>query len=104
LAARHHGIFPHLAANSRLFAPIDHASFSQMRNLTKNPLPMTLFALASASPLLLFALGIWAGGLWAFAGLVYMTALVAVLDQIKGLFMGDAPEGVVWSGLKPNGA
>jgi alkane 1-monooxygenase len=64
-----------------------------MPDLTKNPFPMTLFALASASPLVLFALGIGAGGLWAFAGLVYMTALVAVLDQIKGLFMGDAPEG-----------
>jgi alkane 1-monooxygenase len=64
-----------------------------MRDLNQSPLPMTLFALASASPLVLFALGIWAGGLWAFAGLVYMAALVAVLDQIKGLFMGDAPDG-----------
>lgn len=63
-----------------------------MRDLTQSPLPMTLFALASASPLVLFALGIWAGGPWAFAGLVYMTALAAVLDQIKNLFMGDAPE------------
>ncbi len=54
---------------------------------------MMLFALASASPLALFVLGIWAGGIWAFAGLLYMTALTAVLDQMKGLFMGDAPEG-----------
>lgn len=54
---------------------------------------MTLFALASVSPLVLFGLGIWAGGAWAFAGLIYMTALAAALDQIKGLFMGDAPEG-----------
>lgn len=54
---------------------------------------MALFALASASPLVLFGLGLWAGGFWAFAGLLYMTALAAVLDQITGLFMGDAPEG-----------
>ncbi len=54
---------------------------------------MLLFALASASPLVLFGLGLWAGGVWAFAGLLYMTALAAVLDQITGLFMGDAPEG-----------
>lgn len=54
---------------------------------------MALFALASASPLFLFALGLWAGGGWAFAGLFYMTVLAACLDQISGLFMGDAPEG-----------
>ncbi|NEY90618.1 alkane 1-monooxygenase [Tabrizicola oligotrophica] len=54
---------------------------------------MVLFALASASPLVLFALGLWAGGGWAFAGLLYMTVLAACLDQISGLFPGDAPEG-----------
>lgn len=64
-----------------------------MQDKTSRPLPMALFALASASPLVLFGLGLWAGGLWAFAGLFYMTLLAAVLDQITGLFMGDAPEG-----------
>jgi alkane 1-monooxygenase len=64
-----------------------------MQDKTSRPLPMALFALASASPLVLFGLGLWAGGLWAFAGLFYMTLLAAVLDQISGLFMGDAPEG-----------
>jgi alkane 1-monooxygenase len=54
---------------------------------------MVLFALASASPLVLFALGLWLGGFWALAGFLYMTLLTAVLDQISGLFMGDAPEG-----------
>jgi len=57
------------------------------------PLPMVLFALASASPLVLFGLGLWLGGPWAFAGLFYMTVLAACLDQISGLFLGDAPEG-----------
>lgn len=64
-----------------------------MQEMTSRPLPMAIFALASASPLVLFGLGLWAGGFWAFAGLIYMTALAACLDQISGLFMGDAPEG-----------
>ncbi len=64
-----------------------------MQAVTSRPLPMALFALASASPLVLFGLGLWAGGAWAFVGLFYMTALAAVLDRIKGPFMGDAPEG-----------
>lgn len=54
---------------------------------------MALFAVVSASPLVLFGLGLWVGGFWAFAGLIYMTTLAAVMDQISGLFMGDAPEG-----------
>lgn len=62
-------------------------------NSGSHSLPLFVFALAAASPLFLLALGIWAGGVWAFAGLFYMTVLVALLDQIKGLFMGDAPEG-----------
>ncbi len=64
-----------------------------MQALSSRPLPMALFALISASPLVLFALGLWGGGVWAFAGLVYMTALAALMDQISGLFSGDAPEG-----------
>lgn len=64
-----------------------------MQDLTRRSLPMFVFALASASPLALFALGLWLGGGWALAGLLYMTALSLSLDQIKGLFMGDAPEG-----------
>ena len=64
-----------------------------MQELTRRPLPLFLFALASASPLALFAFGLWLGGAWALTGLLYMTALALALDQIKGLFMGDAPEG-----------
>lgn len=64
-----------------------------MQDMFSRPLPMVLFALASTSPLILFALGLWAGGGWAFAGLLYMTVLAACLDQISGLFLGDAPEG-----------
>lgn len=72
-----------------------------MQELTSRPLPMALFALASASPLILFGLGVWAGGAWAFAGLAYMTVLAACLDQIRGLFMGDAPEGAEFPGADP---
>lgn len=64
-----------------------------MQEMTSRPLPMALFALASASPLVLFALGLWLGGFWAFAGFIYMAVFAAVMDQISGLFMGDAPEG-----------
>lgn len=52
-----------------------------------------LFALASLAPLGLFGAGIWWGGLWLLAGLGYMTVLAALLDQISGLYLGDAPEG-----------
>ena len=64
-----------------------------MQVIVSRSLPMALFALAAASPLILFGLGLWAGGAWAFAGLFYMTVLAACLDQISGLFLGDAPEG-----------
>ncbi len=69
-----------------------------MQDLTRRPLPLFLFALASACPLLLFALGLWQGGGWAAAGLLYMTVLALALDQIRGLFMGDAPEGAEFPG------
>lgn len=54
---------------------------------------MALFALVTISPVILFALAIWVGGLWPLSGLLYMTVLAATLDQIGALFMGNAPEG-----------
>jgi alkane 1-monooxygenase len=57
------------------------------------PVPMTAFALVTTSPVALFALAIWAGGMWPLLGLLYMTVLAATLDQIGALFMGNAPEG-----------
>ena len=60
---------------------------------TAKPLPLALFAAASLAPLPLFALGVIFGGGWAAAGFLYMTAFAAALDQIKPLFMGDAPDG-----------
>ncbi|GLS88876.1 alkane 1-monooxygenase [Cypionkella aquatica] len=54
---------------------------------------MALFALAALLPLALFGAGVVWGGWWSVAGLLYMTALAAGLDQITGLFLGDAPEG-----------
>lgn len=64
-----------------------------MEDLTRRSLPMTLFALAALAPLALLLAGGRLGGGWAAAGFLYMTVLALVLDQIKGLFMGDAPEG-----------
>ncbi len=54
---------------------------------------MAAFAVAALMPLVLLALGIGRGGLWAAGVLAYMTVLAAGLDQIKGLFLGDSPEG-----------
>lgn len=54
---------------------------------------MALFALAALLPLALLGAGVVWGGWWAVAGLVYMTGFAACLDQISGLFLGDAPEG-----------
>jgi alkane 1-monooxygenase len=53
-----------------------------------------VFAVATLAPLALFALAIWAGGLWAAAGLIYMTVLAARLDRIAAFGTGqaDAPE------------
>lgn len=56
-------------------------------------LPLALFAAASLLPLLLLALGIVVGGAWVVAAFCYMTLLAACLDQITGLFIGDAAEG-----------
>ncbi len=61
-----------------------------MRSLTTRPLPMLLFAAISATPLVLFALGLALGGGWALAGLIYMAGLVALMDQVVPLFQGDA--------------
>lgn len=59
---------------------------------------MALFGLATLGPLPLFALGLWLGGPWAAAGVLYMAALTALLDQIGGLYLGDAPEGAEFPG------
>lgn len=53
---------------------------------------MVLFACAALAPLGLLALGVIWGGIWPLAGLVYMTVLAAMLDQISGVFSGDAPK------------
>ncbi len=53
---------------------------------------MFVFALAALAPLGLFGLGVVLGGVWAWAGLVYMTVFAAVLDRVAEIFRGDAPE------------
>ncbi len=54
---------------------------------------MPIFALASLAPLALLALGVAFGGAWAFAGLVYMAILTALLDRLITRVAPDAPEG-----------
>ena len=70
-----------------------------MQELTRRPLPLFLFALASASPLALFAFGLWLGGAWVLTGLLYMTALALALgygaDRVRAVeaLRGFAPGG-----------
>lgn len=53
---------------------------------------MVLFAAATLAPVALLALGLQ-GGAWAWAGLLYMTALAALMDRILPLVTPAAPEG-----------
>lgn len=61
--------------------------------MTNRPLPMPVFAAAALSPAALLCLGVWAGGGWLFAGVLYMAVLVIVLDQLIPYVAGSAPEG-----------
>lgn len=56
-------------------------------------LPVAAFALATLLPLPLLAAGALAGGWLALAGVLWMTALIALLDQALPWVAGDAPEG-----------
>lgn len=56
-------------------------------------LPVAAFALAALAPLPLLAAGLALGGWLVAAGLVYMTLLAALLDQLIPLAAADAPEG-----------
>ncbi|MFN3937804.1 MAG: alkane 1-monooxygenase [Gemmobacter sp.] len=44
---------------------------------------MRIFAAASLAPVVLILLGIWFGGLWALAALVFITGIVATLDHLS---------------------
>jgi alkane 1-monooxygenase len=68
---------------------------------SRKSLPAFAFAAATLIPLGLLAAGGGFGGGWAELGLIYMTLLVAGLDQIKGAMMGNAPEGAEFPGADP---
>ena len=69
-----------------------------MNDILSRPIPMALFAVASLTPLALFAAGILGGGYWVMAALLYMTAFAAVMDQTHAAFLGDAADGVEFPG------
>lgn len=56
-------------------------------------LPMVLFALISAVPVGLIGAGLVWGGLWLWAGFLYMAVLALVLDRLVPLVAGNRPEG-----------
>ena len=64
----------------------------------RQPLPVAVFALVALAPLPLFALGLWAGGGWVWAGFLYMTCLAAVLDRLIPHVAADAAEGQEFPG------
>ena len=45
-------------------------------------LPLSLFAFAAASPLVLLALGLWSGGVWPYLALLYMAFAAVTLDLL----------------------
>ncbi len=55
-------------------------------------LPVTLFALVTASPLVLLGLGATLGGLWPYLAVAYMTSAVIALDLLVPLTADRAPE------------
>ncbi len=61
--------------------------------MSDKPLSMVAFALVALSPLVLIGAGAWQGGVWVWAGFLYMGALVLVLDQMIPHVAGNVPEG-----------
>ena len=54
-------------------------------------LPVSLFALAAASPLALLALGATLGGVWPLLAVLYMSAAAVTLDLLAPQIAGTAP-------------
>ena len=55
--------------------------------------PMTLFAMATLTPLALLGAGVWFAGAWVLPGLLYMAVLTIALDRLIRWTAPDAPEG-----------
>ena len=55
-------------------------------------LPLSLFAFAAASPLVLLALGLWSGGVWPYLALLYMAFAAVTLDLLTPWAAAEAPE------------
>jgi alkane 1-monooxygenase len=55
-------------------------------------LPVSLFALAAASPLALLALGATLGGVWPLLAVLYMSAAAVTLDLLAPRIAGTAPD------------
>ena len=64
----------------------------------RKPLPLMAFAIAALTPVPLFALGLWQGGPWVWAGFLYMACLAAVLDRLIPVVAGDAEDGQEFPG------
>ncbi|MGV8987070.1 MAG: alkane 1-monooxygenase [Cypionkella sp.] len=54
------------------------------------PLPVTLFALAAASPLALLVLACLSGGVWVWVALAYMTVATVAMDSLVPWVVGEA--------------
>lgn len=60
---------------------------------SENFTPISIFATAALMPTALFALGLIFGGLWAWAGFIYLTGFAALMDRFEMTFAAqdDAP-------------
>ena len=66
--------------------------------MNRSALAIPAFAAATLAPLPLIAMGAVWGGVWLWAGFLYMAVLVVLLDQIIPLLPGNATEGAEFPG------
>lgn len=59
---------------------------------------MTVFALATLLPVALLLMGLWAGGVWLWAAVLYTGGLVVLLDQLLPSLGGTAREDAEFPG------
>ncbi|MAY32698.1 MAG: alkane 1-monooxygenase [Rhodovulum sp.] len=62
---------------------------------------IALFSAITLMPVGLIVLGAWAGGIWVWAALIYLTLLTFLMDQLIATVTPNAPEGAEFPGADP---
>lgn len=89
------GTGANFSTGSAIDLPKFHATPTEM---STRPLSLFAFAVATLAPVPLLALGVLWGGIWLWAGFLYMALLVMLLDQLIPHVAGNAPEGAEFPG------